>query len=193
MGIFTNPDTQQQYMSDGVAIYPLEGLPFINEQYVCAMYDISDKKAEKMFFRNINGLPAEIDLSDSVKTESVATLMGISVIIAGISHTAILTERGLMFIEGKYLSPLSDIDSRYLQFYLRYNINNKPIIAVKNGMVLVAMIHPIVISKEFVNSLEELYKQTYIAFTNHQAEQPELVVPVNQLKSILSDEAEEKE
>jgi hypothetical protein len=98
-----------------------------------------------------------------------------------------------MFIEGKYLSPLSDIDSRYLQFYLRYNINNKPIIAVKNGMVLVAMIHPIVISKEFVNSLEELYKQTYIAFTNHQAEAPELVVPVNQLKSIFSDEAEEKE
>lgn len=170
MGIFTNPDTQEQYMSDGIAIYPLEGLPFVNEQYICAMYDITDKKANKTRFSNIKGLPEAVDLSDSVKEETVATLNDISVTLGGIVHMPILTEQGLMFIEGRYLSPLADIDSQYLQFYLRYNIRNKPVIVVKNGFVLVAVINPIVISDEFVNQLEALYQQTYIAYTNHQGE-----------------------
>lgn len=167
MGIYTDPDTKSQFMSDGIGIYPLQGLPFINEQYVCAMYDITDKKADKMFFYNIKGLPDEIDLSDTVKNETIAEMKDISVTLGGAVHVPILTEQGLMFIEGKYLGPLADIDSRYLQFYLRYNNRKKPVITIKNGFVLVAVINPIVISDKFVNELEELYQQTKIAYTNH--------------------------
>ena len=38
----------RQWMSDGVAAYPLDGLPYLDEESVCAIFDVDHKRRYKM-------------------------------------------------------------------------------------------------------------------------------------------------
>lgn len=43
-------DYDEQYLSDGLAIYPIFELPNLNEDYICRLYDITDSQREKIAF-----------------------------------------------------------------------------------------------------------------------------------------------
>lgn len=39
-----------QWLGDGSAAYPLDGLPILDEESLCAIFDIPEKKWEKILF-----------------------------------------------------------------------------------------------------------------------------------------------
>lgn len=166
MHIYTNPDDGIQWMTDGSAIYPLEGIPVVDGNYICALYDITDKKAAKMAIETHEELPQGLDFSDTVEGESPANIEDMVICTDGMSYVPILTEIGQIFIDNKYLSPLSNIEMSDLHFYLRHDSSGKPIIAVKQGMLLIAMIYPIIVSEMFVKKLERIYKSSDTALKN---------------------------
>ena len=44
-------DVVSQWLGDGYAIYPITGLPYMDEENIYSMFDISAKQQEKIIFR----------------------------------------------------------------------------------------------------------------------------------------------
>ena len=56
-----------QWLGDGRSAYPLVGLPVMDLENICAMFDITEKKREKLIMR-------EMDAPDTMNWEDTAPL-----------------------------------------------------------------------------------------------------------------------
>lgn len=43
----------RQWLGDGRAAYPIDGMPYMETDNICTMFDIPEKKQEKMTFRHV--------------------------------------------------------------------------------------------------------------------------------------------
>lgn len=157
----------RQWISDGCALYPLYGLPLFDEANICAAYDISAKKAEKMHIAFDLSLPSGYDFSDDAEKEMQCTrgepLFGALV--------PITTSHGIEFIQNKYLSPFADSDDNMLYIYERATAAGSTYFAVKEGLMLVGIIMPYdCINESFVNRLRSIADQCEIALYNKKNE-----------------------
>ena len=59
-----------QWLGDGYAIYPLNGLPILDEESLCAVFDISEKKRENISVRRA-AMPESINADDTDPAERV--------------------------------------------------------------------------------------------------------------------------
>ncbi len=50
-------------VGDGYALYPLDGLPILDEESFCAVFDITGKQREKILFRH-ERLPEHLNVED---------------------------------------------------------------------------------------------------------------------------------
>lgn len=57
-----------QWLGDSSAIYPITGLPYMDEENIYSMFDISAKQQEKIIFRHQHA-PEGINISDTDPTE----------------------------------------------------------------------------------------------------------------------------
>jgi hypothetical protein len=132
-------ETCVQWLSDGYAIYPLEGMPYITPESLCTMFDVPEKTAEKISFDHTHEMPG-IDCAD-VAPETMAERMSIDVVKDGRVGIPLKTQRGVVMINAKYLGPLSDMRDM-LEFYERRDPKGMPYIAVKAGMLVQAIVLP---------------------------------------------------
>ena len=87
----------------------------------------------------------------------------IAVAYAGRTLRPLRTRRGLVFIESRYLSPVSDVLD-VLELYERVTPFGAPYIVAKAGFLLQAVIMPCdVISAQFVQRLQELTRQCAVS------------------------------
>lgn len=52
-----------QWLGDGYAIYPLNGLPILDEETLCAVFDISEKQRENIIVRR-SEMPEAVNVDD---------------------------------------------------------------------------------------------------------------------------------
>ena len=52
-----------QWLGDACALYPLDGLPILDEESFCAVFDITGKQREKILFRH-ERLPEHLNVED---------------------------------------------------------------------------------------------------------------------------------
>lgn len=142
-----------QYLSDGHAVYPLNNVPHFDIDTLCATYDITGKKKEKITTRHL-ALPESVSFEDSIDNESICEVNPIKVSINGVTYVQVLTSTGCEFIDGKYLAPLSDTNEDMLRIYERVSADGTTYFAVKEGFILVAVILPAVLLNQ--KTLEEL-------------------------------------
>ena len=106
----------EQWISDGFAIYPLFGLPRMDEKTICTAYDIDEKKAAKIIFRHSDALPDEFDFSDwPEKSEYPAEEMQPYLLSGGAVLVPFMTSQGVRFVDRKYFAPFSDTDIGMIQ------------------------------------------------------------------------------
>lgn len=87
----------------------------------------------------------------------------ISIAYSGKTLKPLQTRRGLVFIENRYLSPVSDILD-VLELYERITPRGTPYIVAKAGFLLQAVIMPYdVISQQFVDNLKRLTEQCVLS------------------------------
>lgn len=101
ISIFGN-EKGEQWLSDGYAVYPIFGLPELNEDYICKLYDINDAQRDKIRF-TISQTKPLIDVEDCSADETPAEMWDISIIYDGKVMLPISTAEGLMFIDRVYL------------------------------------------------------------------------------------------
>ena len=151
-----------QYIGDGGAVYPAIGLPLLDEESVLAIFDVPEKQREDWYVRS-TGIPDGINLDDVDGTEKPVEREAISIVYSGKTLKPLRTRRGLVFIESRYLSPVSDVLD-VLELYERITPSGTPYIVAKAGFLLQAVIMPYdVINEQFVEKMEELTRECVIS------------------------------
>lgn len=148
-------DTVMQYISDGCAVYPISGLPELDEESLLTIFDIPEKDREKWFVKYA-AIPREINFEDMDANEKPVIEGNLSIVYAGTTLKPLQTRRGLVFIESRYLSPVSDVLD-VIDLYERFTPSGTPYIVAKAGFLLQAVIMPHdVINAQFVERMQDL-------------------------------------
>lgn len=147
--------TDGQWLSDGSAIYPLFELPEFTEETICLAYDINMKKAASMVIVRHSELPEGINFEDAALDETQVVEGPMDLNYKGQWLKPIITSQGIEFINGEYLKPLSDISDEGLLFFERITDKGNKYFAVKQGLLIVAIIFPMrVIDEAFVKEMQ---------------------------------------
>lgn len=149
-----NGEVSCQWLGDGYAAYPIVGMPYMGTENLCAMFDIPEKKQEKLIFRH-DKAPDNINWKDADPLEYSLGSPKLCVRWEGRELLPLRTSAGITFIQEKYLAPLDNLD--YMSLYERKSKGGGLYIAAKIGMMIQAVIMPMdVINRDFVDSMEEL-------------------------------------
>jgi len=144
-----------QWLGDGFAAYPINGLPYLEEDNIYALFDVAEKQRIKYQFKH-EAAPEGICFDDEDPGEHRLDNEYLSVMYAGTVLQPLQTKNGIVFIQNKYLSPIDDLLD-VLALYERTTPAGKTYIAAKAGFLLTAIIFPFeVIGEKFVSSLERL-------------------------------------
>ena len=154
-----------QWLGDGYAIYPLNGLPILDEETLCAVFDISEKQRENIIVRR-SEMPEAVNVDDTDPAERVLCDDDFSIIYGGAELQPLKTRSGIIFIQRKYLAPLEDVLDM-IQLYERVTPDGQSYIAAKAGLLIAAVIFPYsVINEKFVTRLEEITRESRRALNN---------------------------
>lgn len=178
--LFSAPASPTQWISDGGAFYPLYNLPEMEEENVFALFDIPEKKQDKIRFEHKRHLPEAIRFTDTADVENALDFGTISLYARGRVLRPLKTSVGMIYINEKYLKPFADAENG-VQLYERYTTGGEVYIAVKEGFLLTGIILPYdIVTKEFVDELKAIYELSALAAENKKlhrlgAEEPEQI------------------
>lgn len=148
-----------QWLGDGCAAYPLHGLPYLSEQELYRMFDVPEKKQDKVYFDHETLLTA-LCVDDFCEGELLAEDMGVTISWGGAVLLPLRYPGGMLYIQSRYLGPLED-QADLLQLYVRRSPSGGRYVAAKTGMLLVGIIFPYGHLREsFVERLDEIAQQT---------------------------------
>ena len=145
-----------QWLGTGNALYPLNGLPLLDEESLCAMFDIPEKKREKLVIL-CEDMPEIIDVADKDPKETLLEEKEMTIGYNGMQMIPLRTKDGIIFIGEQFLEPLAD-EIDLLNLYERKTPKGVSYVAVKAGMMLRGIIAPydVVTDKKFITQLELL-------------------------------------
>lgn len=148
-----------QWLGDGSAIYPLDGLPFLDEGGLYRMFDVSEKAQEKISFYH-GTMPEGLNVDDYAAGEAVAEDMGVTISYGGTVLLPLRTSGGILYIQSCYLAPLED-QADFLQLFVRRDRLGGRYIAAKVGMLLRGIIMPYNAAYDrFADCLDEIAQMT---------------------------------
>lgn len=163
-------DVLYQWLGDGRAVYPLVGLPFMDIENICAMFDITEKKREKMVMRQVSA-PETMNWDDTDPTERQLLDPKLCVRYDGMDLLPLETSAGVTFIQEKYLVPLDNLD--YMRLYERRGRDGGLYIVAKVGLVIQAVIMPMTLPNEdFMDLLKRLTDQCWDAMQRKSLTRP---------------------
>lgn len=147
-----------QWLGDGNAAYPLDGLPLLNEDSLCKMFDISEKQRDNICFDHEKRGDI-INVEDTDPDETEAEEMELGIVRNGRQLVPLMGRDGIVFIDGKYLSPLED-EIDMLVLFERKNARGQSYIAVKAGLLIRAVIIPVeAVNDDFINHLQDILRE----------------------------------
>lgn len=129
-----------EWLSDGRAFFPVYGLPTLTEQALRTMLDVDEDKWTSYHYREEGELPFS-DL-DNFRDDEELRVSKVTFTVWGVEFVALTKGLDIYLISMKELKPL---DSEGLGFYFRDGF-----IAVKEGMVLRAVIAPEIITDDMI-------------------------------------------
>ena len=148
-----------QWMGDGFAAYPLNGLPILDEETLCAVFDISEKQLKNTSVRR-RTRPDALNVGDTDPDERILKDDDFSITYGGTQVKPLKTRNGIIFIQQKYLAPLEDVLD-VVQLYERVTPDGQTYVAAKAGLLIAAVIFPYrLVTEKFVNRLEEITRES---------------------------------
>ena len=127
-----------QWLGDGCCAFPLHGLPVLSEPELYRMFDVSEKKQDKIYF-NHSALPEGLNVEDWCRSEVRAEDMDVTISSGGKVLMPLRFPGGLLFIQSKYLGPLED-QMDFLELYVRRSDSGGRYVVAKTGMLVAGVI-----------------------------------------------------
>lgn len=152
----------RQWMSDGVAAYPLDGLPYLDEESVCAIFDVDHKRRDKMTISHKMTLPEGVDFADLHVGDSPLEPLNFKMALGSDELFLFRDKDGaLMVIKEVYRKPFDAW--KECECYKRTDSGGKPYVAVIHGCVLRGVIYPYKIGDTLVETLGAVYNAAGVA------------------------------
>lgn len=147
-------DLDVQWVGDGYACYPIYDMPKLDMESLCVIFDVPEKKRATFVYRH-DPVPDTYSFSDIDETENLIVTSHINIVANGRVLMPLPTQRGIAFIDTKYLAPLADI--RPYEIYERIAKDKTSYFAVKAGLILQAIILPYeIITDDFAQRFEDI-------------------------------------
>ena len=165
--LFEDEVNECQWLSDGFACYPLYGVPRLDEDTLCTLFDISDKAREKLVFRHEYSLPKRLCFADAMPGEARCEEYPM---LLGEGKNGVMpykTSQGVQFLACKHVAPFDGESGGMLEVWERTAGDGHVYFAVKSGLLLVGIVEPYdVINESFVESLGSLFAMCEVALQN---------------------------
>lgn len=160
-----------EWLGNGIGYYPQIDMPEFTETTFCSAFDFTPKAAEKMYFNFSAEIPAGFDFSDCTADEvECLYLDDISIQYGGKLLMPVRTSDGISYIDKAYLAPVMDVDTDLLKIFERRSSGGVQYFAVKNGLMVVAVIMPFnAINDTFSDTLSSIAELTKAKLENMKA------------------------
>lgn len=160
----------RQWLSDGRACYPLDGLPYLDEEAVCTMFDIDEKKKQKMNIGHRTTLLEGLDFTDLHPGDSPLEPIEFQMSVGG-DDLYLLKEAdgGLLVIKREYIKPFDTW--KECECYRRVSPRGMRYVAVIQGCVLRGLICPYQVGETVVETLGAVYNAAGIAMGRETGEE----------------------
>lgn len=148
-----NGEVTEQWLGTYAAVYPLSGLPYLTENNIPALFDITEKQLEKIHIRH-DVLPASLNFDDTDAGEIMLDREKMTLGYGGRVVRPLITRSGLEFIDVDYLTPLADVADD-LELFERHTTDGGVYFAAKMGLMIVGVIMPLnIIEDKLVENLD---------------------------------------
>lgn len=153
----------RQWMGDGGAVYPLEGMPWLDPDCVYAIFDIDAKKADKLRIAHYEELPPGLCFDDVTTGEELLEPVKLTMSLGGVALYLLRDSTGaLLVIKDEYRAPIDNWKD--CECYKRVSESGTPYVAVKSGCILRGVIMPYnCIDADFVEALGAVYNAAGVA------------------------------
>lgn len=157
----------RQWMGDGYAAYPLDGVPYLDTDAVYAIFDVDAKKQDKLPVQHKYELPSGVSFGDQsredVPLEPVRFQMSI-----GDDDLALFRDEGgaLLVIKADYKKPFDNW--KECECFKRMSKDGNAFVAVMSGCILRGLIGTYKISTELVETLGAVYNAAGVAVEGEQ-------------------------
>lgn len=157
----------RQWMGDGYAVYPLDGMPYLAEREVCAIFDIDEKKRDKIVINHFENLPEYVSLADQMETDEPLEEIRFQMSL-GDDELALFRDEGgrLVVIKAEYKKPIDNW--KECQCFKRVSADGKPFVAVMSGCILRGLIGTYRINEQLVETLGVVYNAAGVAAEQEQ-------------------------
>ena len=152
-----------QWMGDGGAVYPREGMPGLDPDNVYAIFDVNAKQADKLRAAYYEELPPGLCFDDVSLGEELLEPVKLTMSLGGVAlHLLRDREGGLLVIKDEYRAPFDNWKD--CECYKRISESGTPYVAVKSGCILRGVIMPYnCIDADFVEALGVVYNAAGVA------------------------------
>ncbi|MDR2513766.1 MAG: hypothetical protein LBD02_00975 [Christensenellaceae bacterium] len=162
----------EQWLGTHAAVYPLSGLPYLTEENIAAMFDLTEKQLEKIYIRH-DRLPTSINFDHIDTDETMLDREKITLGYSGRVVRPLFTRGGLEFIDADFLAPLADVADD-LELYERHTPEGGTYFAAKMGLMIAGVIMPLnILEAKFVESMEQLSSKCRTSFELKEARKAE--------------------
>lgn len=149
-----NRGTIRQFVGDGYACYPIDGMPKVDEKTILAIFDVPENQREKwMVFESQE--PQGIDFRDVAEGEEMGDVETFTLGVDGATIKPMNMNGGILFFDAKYQGPIMDMMDM-MEFYRRKAESGKEYIVAKAGFMLQAIIFPYRLARpEFIAKMRD--------------------------------------
>lgn len=147
-----------QWVNTMDAVYRLEGLPNMTSDDFLNLLGVPENKKDKWETGDIIDEAGMTKQDRPGEIELTADPAGISVFYNGMFLTPFYTPDGVLWMDEDLLEPVRKMDSKYLAFFLRGE-KGRRMVAVKDGLILVAVISPVVMSDDFMDKVNIMWRK----------------------------------
>ena len=157
----------RQWMGDNSSAYPLDGMPYLDEGGVCAIFDIDEKKREKIVISHKRSLPERISFADKLATDEPLEEVRFQMSL-GSDELALFRDEGgrLIVIRADYKKPIDNW--KECQCFKRMSTNGNPYVVVMSGCILRGIICTYRISEQLVETLGVVYNAAGVAVADNE-------------------------
>lgn len=161
----------RQWMGDGAALYPLDGVPYLDEGGVYAIFDVNDKQRDKLRVSHQEYMPGDVCFDDVCPGEVTLEIVNLKLSLGGTELILLKDAAGhLMTIDAEYKKPFDNWKD--CELFRRVSGGGAPYVAVKSGCILRGLIWPYkAVDERFVEVLGEIYYAAAVSLAASREEQ----------------------
>lgn len=152
-----------QWIGNGHAFYAVPSLPQMTFDQACAAFDYNDKVKKNIIEGKNETNNNYFILSDNFPFETYIEEAPEDISMNGRSFKMFRCAGRVFFINSEFLLPVADISEK--MYYMRY-VGDMPLLCVKRGLLIVAVIHPSIISQKEIEDFCGKLSMTVSRLTN---------------------------